>query len=58
MFLKKKVGRFQEGQIVDDSDLRIRRLIQEGDCLKRYKAEKKEDKMQKMNYENKQEGGK
>ena len=57
---EKKVGRFNIGQIVDDSTIRIRRLIQEGDCLVKYKPEKKveikENKMEKMNYENK--GGK
>jgi hypothetical protein len=53
----KKVGKLNVGQIVNDSSLRIRRLIQEGDCLKPYKPEKKvENKMEKMEYENK--GGK
>ena len=51
----KKAGRFYVGQIVDDSDIRVRRLLQEGDCLKPYKSEKevKENKMEKMEYENK-----
>ena len=53
-----KVGKFRVGQIVDDSDIRIRRLIQEGDALEPYKEEKKSDppsnKMVKSDYENKE----
>jgi hypothetical protein len=54
----KKAGKFQVGRIVDDSTLRVRRLIQEGDCLEKYRPEKKveikENKMEKQKYENKE----
>lgn len=56
----KDVCKFKKGQIVDDSDLRIRRLIKEGDCLEDYKEEKQvkpetiQNKMEKIKPENKE----
>jgi hypothetical protein len=57
----KRVGKLQVGQIVNDSSLFVRRKLQEGDCLEPYKPEKKmdnktkENKMEKVKYENKEE---